>query len=322
MAGASTPELAAAVSNAGGLGFLAAGYLSVEAMAAEVSAYREQTSAPVAINLFTPQTDRTTELSSQISRHREALVATAARHGTEPGASRFDEDAFTEKVAWLREHPVDVVTFTFGPVPPEVVSDLQAVGTLVGFTVTSHQEGRAAVALGADLLVAQGVGAGGHRGTWHVSDRPNGADTDEVLTDVLGLGLPVIATGGVAGPDDVRALLDTGAVAVAVGTLFLAADESKAAPAHVAALTDEPPREALVTRAFSGRWARALANDFTRAHDATAVAAYPNLHHLSRPIRTAAARLGDPEALALWAGSGHQRAVTGPATEIVNRLAP
>src|SRR4051794_20243103 len=99
MAGASTPPLAAAVSTAGGLGFLAAGYLSPEAMAAEVTAYRELTSAPAAINLFTPQTDRTAELAPRIALHRAGLEATAARLDTEPGESTFDEDAFTDKVA-------------------------------------------------------------------------------------------------------------------------------------------------------------------------------------------------------------------------------
>jgi len=323
MAGASTPALAAAVTEAGGLGFLAAGYLTADAMAAEVADYRAATGGPVAINLFTPQTDRSQELAGPLARHGEALLATAARYGTTPGQPRFDEDDFTAKVAWLVEHTVDLVTFTFGPVPAEVVRDLRARGTLVGFTVTSRREAQSAVALGADLLVAQGAGAGGHRGTWHVSDEPNTLTTAEVLDAVCGFDLPVIATGGVGTSADVRALLDAGAAAVAVGTLFLPADESRAGRAHRKALTSaSPPRKAVITRAFSGRWARALANDFTRAHESTAVSAYPNLHHMSRPIRAAAAEHDDPEGLALWAGAGHRWVRSGPAAGILAQLTP
>ncbi|HEY9565879.1 MAG TPA: nitronate monooxygenase, partial [Nocardioides sp.] len=140
MAGASTPELAAAVSNAGGLGFLAAGYLSVPAMASEVSAYRTLTSAPVTVNLFTPQVDRTLELAPSLTVYRAALEPVAARLRALPGEPTYDTDAFEEKVAWLVAHPVDVVSLTFGPVPAETVAMLQGVGTSVGFTVTSAHE--------------------------------------------------------------------------------------------------------------------------------------------------------------------------------------
>ncbi len=321
MAGASTPALAAAVTDAGGLGFLAAGYLTADAMGAEIAAYRALTGGPVAVNLFTPQTDRSAELADRITAHRAALSETASRYGTTPGRPRFDDDAFAEKLTRLVADPVELVTFTFGPVPRSAVEALHSAGTAVGFTVTSAHEAREAVVLGADLLVAQGATAGGHRGTWHLADKPNDDATVEVLRAVLDLGLPVIASGGVAESADVDRLVEAGAAAVAVGTLFLVAEESKTPLPHREALTG-PPREAVVTRAFSGRWARALANEFTRTHEATAVAAYPNLHHLSRPIRTAAAQAGDPEAMALWAGAGHRSALSGPAAEILARLTP
>ncbi|KRF11498.1 hypothetical protein ASG90_17350 [Nocardioides sp. Soil797] len=320
MAGASTPELAAAVSNAGGLGFLAAGYLSVPAMAAEVSAYRSMSEAPVAINLFTPQTDRSMELGSRLDAYQAALAPTAANFGVEPGDPAFDDDTFDHKVAWLLENPVDAVTFTFGPVRPATVLQLQEVGTAVGFTVTSEHESTQAVALGADFLVAQGCNAGGHRGTWNVSDEPNRLTAVEVVRAVAGVGLPIIGAGGVGGPDEVKALLDAGATAVAAGTLFLACDESKAPAAHKEALTSGQFTEAVVTRAFSGRYARALVNDFVREYDGQAPSAYPNVHHLTKPIRTAAAAAGDPQAMALWAGAGHVRTCAEPVANLIAAL--
>lgn len=317
MAGASTPELAAAVTNAGGLGFLAAGYLSVEAMAAEVTAYRALAEGPVAINLFTPQRDRSIELADPLAAHRAALQPLAGRLGVEVGAPRHDDDAFDAKVAWLRSHPVDVVTFTFGPVPAATVAALHQVGTAVGFTVTNAPEARQAAKLGADFLVAQGCGAGGHRGTWDVADEPNRLDTAEVVADVAAaVGLPIIAAGGVAHAEDVRALREIGAAAVAVGTLFLTSPESKASAAHKAALTSGEFPEARVTRAFSGRCARALVNDFVRAHDGSAPAVYPAVHHMTKPLRAAAAAAGDADGIALWAGAGHAYARPRPARDV------
>ncbi|WP_217996789.1 nitronate monooxygenase [Nocardioides jensenii] len=321
MAGATTPALAAAVSNAGGLGFLAAGYLSVDSMADEVTAYRALTDATVAINLFTPQTDRSLELGPRLDDYQTEVALTAAKYGVSPGDPSFDDDTFDGKVDWLVENPVDVVSFTFGPVPPAAVFRLQEVGTTVGFTVTSEHEALQAVGLGADFLVAQGCEAGGHRGTWHVSDQPNTLSAREVVAAIAGIGLPVIAAGGVGSAADVHALLDAGASAAAVGTLFLACDESKAPAAHKAALTSGSFTSAAVTRAFSGRYARALVNDFVRAHDGRAPSAYPNVHHLTRPIRTAAAAAGDPQGMALWAGSGHAAPGRLTAPEVVARLA-
>lgn len=321
MAGVSTPELAAAVSDSGGLGLLAAGYLSAAAMTEEIGRYRALTSAPVAINLFTPQTDRSEELAGRLEGYREQLTATASRYGTEPGEPSYDDDAFDDKIDLLVADPVDLVTFTFGPVPESSVARLQRVGTSVGFTVTSAAEARQAAALGADLLVAQGSGAGGHRGTWNVSDQPNDDDAATVTAQVLAAtGLPTVATGGVAGAEDVTRLLDAGADAVAVGTLLLPAEESRASAAHREALTSGRFTETRVTRAFSGRPARGLVNDFIREHDAQAPSAYPNVHRMTRPIRSAAAAAGDPEGLALWAGTGHRSARPATAAQIVAAL--
>lgn len=306
MAGVSTPALAAAVSGAGGLGFLAAGLLDAGAMAAEIAAYRSLGGAPVAVNLFTPQVDRTDELAADLSRYAGELSPTAARHRTVPGDPVFDRDDFDAKIERLLAEPVDAITLTFGPVPAEVVTALQSVGTAVGFTVTDPNEAAQAATLGADLLVAQGCEAGGHRGTWRLEDEPNRMGTAAVVAEVATLGLPVVAAGGVAAPADVAQLLGAGAVAVAVGTLYAACPQARTSAVHREALRDPARELARVTRAFTGRPARSLVNDFVRDLDGRAPAAYPQVHHMTRGIRAASAAHGDPEAVALWAGAGHR----------------
>ena len=163
MAGACTPELAAAVSNAGGLGFLAAGYKTRAGMVAEIVKMRSRTDEPFGMNLFTPQQDKTTQLADEVAAYRSKLAGTAEKYGVELGEPRFDGDDFDAKIAYLTEHPVAAVTFTFGPVDRSVVDALRTAGSEVGFTVTSAQEARQGAALGATFLFAQGKEAGGHR---------------------------------------------------------------------------------------------------------------------------------------------------------------
>lgn len=321
MAGASTPELAAAVSGAGGLGFLAAGYKSADAMSAEVAGIRALTAEPFGINLFTPQADRSLDLATALDAYRVRLAPIASRYGIEPGEPTWDDDDFDAKIAHLLEDPVPVVTFTFGPVEAEVVAALHGAGSLVGFTVTSVREAQLASALRADFVVAQGHEAGGHRGTWDAAEIPNDDDAATVTRAVIAAtGLPVVAAGGVSGPAAVRDLLAAGAVSVAVGTLFLAADESASPDVHKEALTDGRFTRAAHTRAFSGRVARALVNDFVRDLDDVVPSAYPNVHRMTTGIRKAAAAKGDPEAMALWAGAGHAEAHRRPAREILAAL--
>jgi NAD(P)H-dependent flavin oxidoreductase YrpB (nitropropane dioxygenase family) len=133
--------------------------------------------------------------------------------------------------------------------------------------------------------------------------------------------LPIVATGGLATPEDVAAVLRAGAAAAMVGTVLLRSDESGASAAHKAALADPARDRTIVTRAFTGRPARALANRFTDRYDAEAPAGYPAVHHLTSPLRKAAAAADEPELLHLWAGTGHRHATPEPVTRILTRLA-
>ncbi|WP_134322199.1 NAD(P)H-dependent flavin oxidoreductase [Cumulibacter soli] len=321
MAGASTPELAAAISEAGGLGFIAAGYKSTDAMRSEIERTRSLTTKPFGINLFTPQRQRSAELADDLQQYAEVLAPFAARVGAEVGEPRFNDDEFEQKIEALIADPIAIVTFTFGAVAADSIARLRRAGSAVGFTVTNASEARNAERLGADFVIAQGANAGGHRGVWSVSAEPNSKNAVDVVRRIRPVTeLPIVGAGGVGSGTDVRALLEAGAQAVAIGTLLVAADESSSPEAHKDALTDERYPDAAVARTFSGRYARGLANELMLAGESEAPGAYPDVHYMTAPIRKAAARRGDASLLALWAGSGHRNAVRNPAAQIFAKL--
>ncbi len=314
--GPSTPELAAAVSEAGGLGFLGAGYLSAEALQAEIRRTRALTAHPIGVNLFvlTPVPVDT----GAIARYALELAAEAERLGVELGEPRFDDDIYADKLDVLLAERVEVVSFTFGCPAPEVVRRLQAQGLEAWVTVTSPEEARAAAAVDADVLVAQGAEAGGHRGAWTDADSED-APLLRLLREItIAVDSPVVATGGIADRTDVVAALDAGAQAVQVGTSFLLCPEAGTNDAHRDAILRGGGTTSF-TRAFTGRRGRGIENGFMRAHPG-APSAYPHVHHLTAPPRAAARAAGDPDSFNLWAGTSFRRARAVPAHEVVAAL--
>ena len=312
--GPSTAELVVAAARAGALGFLAAGYKAPAAMAAEITAVRAGTAEPFGVNIFVPGApcaDR-----GALDRYLGTL------RGAGPlGEAAWDDDGFDGKVAALLADPPPVVSFTFGAPSAEVISALRDAGSLVAVTVTSPGEAALAAAAGADTLCVQGYEAGAHRGTFVNDDAP-GRDYGllSLIGQVAGVtDLPQIAAGGVMGPRQVRAVIAAGAVAAQCGTAFLRCPESGAHPRYKAALADPRYTETVLTRAFSGRPARGLVNQFIRDHQ-DAPAAYPEINNATRPLRAAAAAGGDTERMSLWAGQGYRSATGHPAGEIVERL--
>jgi len=308
--GASTPALAAAVSEAGGLGFVATGYKTPEAMRSDIAATRALTSAPFGVNVFlvTPTEADPTE-----------LAAFRDRLGEGTGEPRSDDDGFAEKVRSLLEDPVPVVSFTFGCPQPELVERFRAAGSEVWVTVTDVAEAREAAAAGATALVVQGYEAGGHRGAFD-DEQPGDVGLLALLQLVAAAlpGLPLVATGGIATGRAVAAVLAAGAAAAQVGTALMLTPEAATAPVHREALA-RPGRTA-VTRAFTGRSARGIENAFMREHDAGAPHAYPAVHHVTAPLRARAREQGDPESLHLWAGQAHELIAERPAGELVRAL--
>ncbi|GAB1515379.1 nitronate monooxygenase [Actinophytocola sp. KF-1] len=312
--GGSTPELVAAVSNAGGLGFLAAGYLTADAVRAQITRTRELTDQPFGLNVFVPE--RTTVDDGAVAAYAAELAGEADRYGVALGDPAGGDDDWDAKLALLAEAHVPVVSFTFGCPAADVIAQVKRHGSEVFVTVTSADEAREAVAAGADGLVVQGQEAGAHRGSF------TNAGIDHtglipLLRKVAAVAdVPLVATGGLATGADVAAVLVAGASAAQLGTMFLPCPESGANPLHLAALAagDTPTA---VTRAFTGRPARGLVNRFLSEHSATAPAAYPHVHQLTRDLRKA----GDPQAMSLWAGQSYEFARPVPAADLVRELA-
>lgn len=318
--GPSTLALARAVASVGAFPFLAGGNTTPETLAEDIAAARDL-GAAFGVNLFVlPRRDVD---EGAFAAYAAELAEEAAVHDVilDPVA-RSDDDYFAEKIALLRRDPVPVVSFTFGLPPAADVAALQAVDTTVLASVTSPAEARAAQRIGVDGLVVQGPDAGGHSATHDPALTPEPVATDELVRQVLAaVDLPVIGAGGVDGPEAVARILWAGAQAVAVGTMLLRTDEAGTSPTHRAALADPRFRETVLTRVFTGRPARALRNGLIERHQGTAPTGYPQVHHLTRPLRRAAGVVGDADRLHLWAGTGYRSAPDGPAAAVIEQLA-
>ena len=305
--GASTPALAAAVNEAGGLGFLAAGYKTVEAVRADIEALRALTDRPFGVNLFAPPGP-----AEDVRAFADELVVEADRYGAPVGEPRHDDDGWDAKLALMAELEVPIVSFTFGCPAPDVLARFPEAWV----TVTKPDEARTAAAAGATALVVQGVEAGGHRGGF--DDAAPGEIGLLALLQAIDVDVPLIATGGIATGRGVAAVLAAGAAAAQLGTAFLLCPEAGTAPAHRAAIA--APGETALTRAFTGRLARGIVNRWMREHEATAPSAYPDVHYLTAKIRAAAREQGDADGFHLWAGQAHELAEPVPAGELVERL--
>ena len=313
--GPATPALAAAVCKAGGLGFLAAGYLTAEQLRDDIRELRAQTDT-FGVNVFVPGVARIDDAAVQA--YVERLEDEAARYGATLGEACFDDDDWDAKLRTVREAAVPVVSFTFGCPTRDVIAELKYAGTQVWVTVTRDEEARHAEAAGADALVLQGSEAGGHRASF-VDDDVAVPLLELVRAAAKHSKLPLIATGGIGDRAAVETALAAGAAAVQVGTALLRAPEAGTNAAHKDALATDT-RTAL-TRAFTGRLARGLENRFLREHTAHAPSAYPHIHFATAPVRAAARERLDADGFNLWAGEAHALAEELPAAEIVARLA-
>jgi nitronate monooxygenase len=314
--GPSTPELAAAVSGAGGLGFLAAGYLSDDVLGERVAAIRELTDAPFGVNVFAPGRPTPAEAYEPFV---ERLRPTAEDAGAPVGEPRFDDDRWEAKLELLAGERPAVVSFTFGCPPPEVVASLRKAGSEVWVTVTSADEASEAAVAGADAVVAQGAEAGGHRASF--VDRP-GVPLYGLVSLIQLVAarseLPIVASGGIGTGRAVAGVLCAGAAAAQIGTAFMLCPEAGTPQVLREALPSSTPTG--LTRAFTGRLARGIRNRFMAEHEDAPIA-YPEVHHATAPLRQAGRDAGDPDLVNLWAGEAHELARPLPAADLVRELA-
>lgn len=307
--GPTTPALVAAVSNAGGLGFLAGAALAPEKIASEVAAIRALTDKPFGVNLFV--LDPANPDEATVRRALEAIDPVAAQHGLPPGEAlaRYAPD-FRAQLDTVIELRVPVVSFTFGLLPKADVARLHAAGSYVMGTATHVAEALAWRDAGANAIVAQGAEAGGHRGTF-IGEAPHAlvgtmALVPQLVDAVDAAGLPVLAAGGIMDGRGIVAALALGAQGVQMGTAFLGCAESAIPADWKARLRASTDTATSVTRAITGRHARGIRNPLMQQLDARpeAVAPYPVQNALTQPLRQRAARENDGDYLSMWSGQG------------------
>jgi nitronate monooxygenase len=320
--GPSTPELVAAVSGAGGLGSLGAAYLSPAQIADACRRIRALTNRPFGVNLFAG--GYPADLAVEPRAALEVVGEAHARLGLpSPVLPPVPADPFAAELDAVLDARPALFSFTFGVPTAADLARVRAAGIAIAGTATTVDEARALAGAGVDAIIAQGAEAGGHRGTFRGSFEAALVPTLELTAAIArAVQLPVIASGGLMDGRDVARALAAGAEAAQLGTAFLACPESGAAPAYKDALLAARTDTTVVTRAFSGRPARGLANAFIAAAEGRpgAILPFPLQNALTRGMRQAAAKQGRAEYLSLWAGQGVARLRALPAAELVRTL--
>jgi nitronate monooxygenase len=323
--GATTPELVAAVCEAGALGFLGAAYLTPEQILEASRAVQARTARPFGINLFAPLPP-----PEQPKNPRPALESLAPFHAElgllAPALPELNADAFDAQFAAALESGAAIFSFTFGIVPASAIGAIKARGMFLAGTATTVEEALALERAGVDAVVAQGSEAGAHRGTFAADFEAAMIGTMALVPQVVdAVKIPVIASGGIMDGRGIAAALALGAAAAQMGTAFLTCDEAGIPEAYKEAILHAREDETRLTRAFSGRPARGIVNRFMTAVEGAgkpeAILPYPLQNQLTRPLRNAAAKQNRADCLSLWAGQGVRLARRQPAASLIAWLA-
>jgi nitronate monooxygenase len=320
--GPGTPELIAAVSNAGGLGSLGAAYMTGEQIGEAIARIRQLTEKPFAVNLFAGGYEAGTGADAA------AMLALLDEiHETlelpPPVAPVLRPDPFGEQLEAVLALRPAVFGFTFGIPAGDVLRRVRSLGIASMGTATTTEEARLLEQAGVDAIVAQGAEAGAHRGTFAGSFEAAMVPTFDLVEGIRSaVPLPVFASGGIMDGGEIAQVMALGAAGVQLGTAFLTCPESGAPAAHKRAILEAREDTTVITRAFSGRPARGLRNEFIARLEGKekAVLPFPLQNTLTRSMRTAAAKRADARYLSLWAGQGVTRARSAPARELVATL--
>lgn len=307
--GPTTPNLVAAVGEAGALGSFGFAYTEPAAMREQCAAARALSPAPIHINLFVDPTDASPsrhEIERALAALRpmyEALGASLPATVSAPYAPSLDA-----QVAAVLEIRPAVFSMHFNQLGKAHIAELRACGILVETTVTNVAEARHAEALGLDFVVAQGAEAGGHRGTFIGAAEDSMIGTLALVrTIVRNCSIPVVAAGGIMDGAGLAAVIALGACGAQIGTAFLPVDESGAPEVHKQALFDGEEAGTTITRAFSGRPARGIRNAYIRTAESGdfPILPFPMQNKATGPLRAAAAKQNNPDYVSLWAGQAY-----------------
>lgn len=326
--GPTTPELVAAVSNAGGLGFLGAGYMSADSMREAIHRIRELTDKPFGVNLFVPEKDEQVDLAA-VASMKDYLkqvvphVCGIADEIENIPIRRSSKDPFEKQLQVVLEERVPVLSFTFGHPTVEQIEKLKSKDIYVIGTATTVEEAIILEKMSVDAIVAQGYEAGGHRGTFLGFDESRLIGSMALIPQVVDkVSVPVIAAGGIMDGRGIVACFALGASGVQMGTTFLVSRESGAHPEYKRAILHSRDADTVITTAFSGKPARGIRNAFIRSMQnyKEPIPPYPLQNALTRPIRNWASREANPDFMSLWAGQGSALSQEASAGEIVRRL--
>ena len=324
--GGDTPELVAAVCEAGALGCIGAAYLTPSHIREAAQAVRARTTRPFGINLFAPFPGPTA-----VQEPGPALARVAPFYAElglpPPTLPAVGENAFEAQFMAALDSGAAIFSFTFGLLPASAIAAIKQRGMFLIGTATTVAEAVALEQAGVDAVVTQGSEAGGHRGTFATTFETGMVGTLALVPQVVdAVAVPVIASGGIMDGRGIAAALALGAAAVQMGTAFLTCDEAGVPHAYQEAILRAHEHETRLTRAFSGRPARGIVNRFMteveRADEAAdTILPFPLQNMLTRPLRSAAAQQDRAEYLSLWAGQGVRLARRQTATALIARLA-
>ncbi|WP_373894105.1 NAD(P)H-dependent flavin oxidoreductase [Virgibacillus sp. CBA3643] len=305
--GITTPELVAAVANKGALGTIGAGYMSGDALRNQIKQVKELTDKPIAVNLFAVSLDAS---STNLGDMQRVLDNFRRELGIEQGGEAVKvHDYLEEKVEVLIDEEIAVVSTAFGVLSSDLIELLKNNHVKLIGMATNLDEAMQLEQAGYDVVVAQGYGAGGHRGTFDVAEYPDGSDIGLfvlVQSLVENISVPVIAAGGIHTSDQTAALLKMGASGVQLGTRFLVAKEAGTNKSYREALLQAKTGDTVVTKVFSGRPARAIINRFVGEVESSGIdlLTFPIQNELTKDIRAAGKQLGAADFQSLWAGQG------------------
>jgi len=320
--GPTTPELVAAVSEAGALGSIGAAYLEPEQIDNTISEIKKHTAKPFAINLFADQPLENDQAASK--EVIDILTKYSNQLGVEPPTETAGKLAsFEDQIEVVLKHSVPVFSFTFGIPNTDYMKELKRRGIKIIGTATCTDEAKVLQDSGCDIVVAQGIEAGGHRGTFLTSEelpRIGGISLVPQVVDTVEI--PVLASGGIMDGRGIVSALSLGASGVQMGTAFLGCREANVHPAWIKALMESSDTSTDLTRAFTGKFARGIRNRFLSEMKSIEdqIPNYPKQSHLTKSIRTAAKAQNNSQFMSLWAGQSSAMFRKSLARELIESL--
>lgn len=320
--GITTPELVAAVSEAGGIGSFGFAYSKPNVIDRDITSVRKLTSGPINANFFVfskPEVPRQEDFRFAIDALNNLPLDFQMPY------EEFHEPYFpslNEQLEPVWIHKPQILTFHFGLPPKLILEKAQNLGIIVGITATNLLEAEQIQKFGADFIIAQGIEAGGHRGTFEALPKTDEKLTTFDLAEQLNdqIRLPFVSAGGIMNPADISKCLSLGAAGVQMGTAFLCCDEAGTGSDYKDYLLNKKNRKTVYTKGFSGRWAQSIQNEFTILIEGQPILPFPLQNTLTSKLRKEATRLSNAEYQSLWAGVGFKQVKNTSVEKLIFKL--